>query len=148
WTSKDYGSLQSYDLTTTLGGAATDVATQFALPMFFAKDGDTIYVSSWGTASFYITGAGPYDGTLDSVALGTGPVTSLGTSLGRPSGLAVANGVLYHAMTDDSKVTKRPLPSGATSTLAPSRITPFRVAADATYVYWTSYGTYGNGYDD
>ena len=148
FTASNLDAVLSYNLGGSLGGSAKIETSSIVQPMFLTVDGSDLYTSTWGGSQFVLPSAGVADGRVRWVSLNTSSKSDYTTARTRPSGLTVSGGALYYAVTDEGVIEKRPVPTGTVSTFQSGLTSPFRLTSDATYVYWTSYGTSGSSYAD
>ena len=82
------------------------------------------------------------------VPIGGGTPTTLASSQGQPTSIAVDDENVYWGCGKTGLVMKMPIVGGPPVTLASGQLGPTAIAVDATSVYWTNQGTYAQAFAD
>lgn len=125
--------------------------------MRVSSGGGTPVTLAWGQASpqwsIAVDGASVFWTNFDSgggqtmrLPKGGGTSVTLASSgTGNPWGISVDATSVYWAIRDQNAVVSVPIGGGAVSTLAAMQPLPGSTAVDATFLYWTTFGTDGMG---
>ncbi|HEX4341145.1 MAG TPA: hypothetical protein VH062_34790 [Polyangiaceae bacterium] len=129
------GSVRKAPIEGLEGGVPTVLASGLLDPTSLAVDATSVYFTTQGTRTAAFS-----DGAVSKVPIGGGDVVPLGPPQIGAQGLALYDGTLYFASSNDNagKIVSIAVDGSALTTLASGENLPEFVATDGKYVYWTT----------
>lgn len=145
-TSTTTSSTSTSTTTSTTTSSTTTSTTSIPVPITLASGqahpiGIAVYSGNvyWTDAGYSV-----FTGTIDSVPIGGGSITTLANSQDNPTGIAVYNGNVYWTNQDNpGTIESVPIGGGSNTVLASGQNLPFGIAIYNGNVYWTDRGSSG-----